>query len=146
MFYPKQTFTYSDGDQMRRNIIYFQDAGINRYLQKYVMLRHRSISRNILTVLLALLISSCATVYTIDEDPDKLPLLNVGDKVKVYTTDDVKEEFVIDRIDSEYIYGESDNPKIRKDEIRILQFSSRKPGKNILYVIGFILFAFAFGG
>jgi hypothetical protein len=110
------------------------------------MLRHRSISRNIITVLLALLISSCATVYTIDDDPDKLPPLNVGDKVKVYTTDDVKEEFVIDRIDSEYIYGESDSPKIRKDEIRILEFSSRKPGKNFLYVIGFILFAFAFGG
>jgi len=132
---------------MQRSVTFLQESGISGYLHKHVTPRCRSISKNILAILVAFIVSSCATVYMIDDDPEhKLPPLKAGDKVKVYTTDQVKEEFVIDRIDSEYIYGKSDSPKIRKDKIRALEFSGRKPGKNILYVLGIILISFAFGG
>jgi hypothetical protein len=96
---------------------------------------------------MALLISSCATVYRIDDDPaHKLPPLNAGDQITVYTSDHAKAAFVIDRIDSEYIYGENDSPKIRKDEIRTLEFSSDKTGPRVMAAFGFILFALLFSG
>ena len=129
---------------MQLSVTFLEESSISGYLHKNVTPRCRSISKNIITILVAFIVSSCATVYTIDDDPEhKLPPLKAGDKVKVYTTDQVKEEFVIDRVDSEYIYGKSDDQKIRKDKIRTLEFSDRKPGKNVLYVLGIILFSFA---
>jgi len=96
---------------------------------------------------MALLVSSCATVYRIDDDPEhKLPPLKAGDQVTVYTSDHAKEEFVIDRTDSEYIYGENDSPKIRKDDIRTLEFSGDKTGPRVMAAFGFLLFALLFSG
>lgn len=147
MFYSGETFTYSGDDQMQPKIIYPHEFGISRGLRKQVTFKQGSLSRNIITILLALLISSCATVYTIDDDPDhKLPPLKVGDQVTVYTSDHAKEEFVIARIDSEYIYGEKNRPKIRKDEIRMLEFSGDKTGPRAMAIFGVILFGLLFSG
>lgn len=57
-----------------------------------------------------MLTSSCATSRIMDNINDEnLLACKTGEKVKLYTRDNITVEFVINKIDSMFIYGESDS-------------------------------------
>lgn len=100
-------------------------------------------------VILIILVSttSCSTFYTIENISDfKQLTLQVGDEVKVYTIDKEVQEFMIYRVEEDYIYGQNDNPSIKKDEIIKLELSRTDTGRATLGIFGIFVFALMFSG
>ena len=106
------------------------------------MLKYRSVSKQLIVILAILFTASCTTTRTIYNIKDKeMPAHMVGKKIKVYMQDDTSVEFAIQKADSTFIYGENDNPKIRKDEvakIEVPETKAQRSGRHYL-VSGLIL-------
>ena len=108
------------------------------------MLNYFSVSKRLVVLIAILLTASCTTTRTIYDVKDKeLPFYMVGAKIKVYTQDNTSIEFAIYKSDSTFIYGENDNPKIRKDEITKIEVPETKMQKfSRHYIVGGLILTF----
>ena len=102
------------------------------------MLNYRSTSKRLVVLMAILFTVSCANTLTIYDVKNKeMPAHEVGKKIKVYTQDNTSIEFEIYKDDSTFIYGENDNPKIRKDEIIKIEVPLTKVQKfSYHYIVG----------
>ena len=108
------------------------------------MLNCFSVPKRLVVLLAILFTASCATTRTIYDVKDKeMPAHMVGKKIKVYTRDNTNIEFAIYKSDSTFIYGENDNPKIRKDEITKIEVPETKMQKfSRHYIVGGLILTF----
>lgn len=100
----------------------------------------------ILFVATLLLLSACSTMHKVEGLSDYSQVeLQVGDKVKAKMKDGTSIELTIKSLDTKYFYGK-DDLKIKRNEIKSLEFSRFDSTMFSISLIGFAIFAVLFSG
>jgi len=103
-----------------------------------------SVSKCLIIISVILLTASCTSTHTIHNIKDKeMPSHMVGKKIKVYMLNGSSVEFAIQKADSIFLYGENDNPKIRRDEVAKIEVPETKVQKfSRHYLVGGLILMF----